>query len=457
MADVTVLGAGGATVTIALSSAENSAAAQAALAAVSKQVEAGNLDQFVFSGTGTIPAPAAFLGGLIIDKAGDAGALVSQYVSAIVAATGKSTIVGPNNNQSTIVAVDGSSLTYLNVGKNANVTFGQGDNFFIGNGGSSAQVQIDKGGTVVQSDAGSNTTINAATGSLSLIYGDGNTKVNVLDGANVVVGVQGASTVPVTVSGGASGDIQYLAIGGRGIINPGGTNVTVFGNVGSGTASVFGGSAAIGGAIVTAPAFTGKLTVVEGQGYFQGGTGGNNLLFTSTITGSATLQGGGDGDLLFSRGAGQVLIAGAGASTLTGFTVDESVGGSTFFAGGGNTTIFGNTGGGNTFGFGVGISLIDGRDESRDVGPLSKNVFFDAAAGGTHLISDFVSGTDELNLSLTGATAADATITFFTADDNSAEFGANAGTKVVLSSGTTLFFFDTNKDGIQDFKASDIV
>ncbi len=454
MANVTVLGAGGATVTIELTSADNAQVAQAALIPISKQVAAGNLDQFTFSGTGTVPAPTNFLGGLIIDKAGDAGAINAQYISAVVTAVGKSTIVGPINNKSAVVAGDGADLTYLNSGSNANVTFGNASNFFIGAAGSSANVQVDKGGTVVQSDKGSNTTISAADGSLSLIYGDGNTHVNLRDGAAAVVAVQGASTVPVTVTGGASGDLQYLAIGGRGLINPGGANVTVFGNVGSGTASVFGSSASIDGNLVTAPAFTGKLTVVEGQGYFQGGTGGGNMLFTSTITGSATLQGGGDGDQLFSRGAGQVLIAGAGAETLTGFTVDELVGGSTFFGGGGNATIFGNTGGGNIFGLGAGISLIDGRDETRDVGPLSANTFFDASAGGTHLVSDFVSGTDTLNLSLTGATAT--SIDFFTAGQSGSPFGADAGTKVTLSSGTTIFFFDTGKDGIQDFKATDI-
>ena len=59
----------------------------------------------------------------------------------------------------------------------------------------------------------------------------------------------------------------------------------------------------------------------------------------------------------------QVLIAGAGAETLSGFSVEASVGGAAYFAGGGDATIFGNAGGGNGFGLGAGVSQIDGRNE----------------------------------------------------------------------------------------------
>lgn len=461
MADVTVLGAGGSTVTIALNSTENAAAAQTALKFVSKQVDNGILDQFTYPGTGTVPAPSNLLGGLIISGTTDqnAGALVSQYVSAVVNSTGKTTIVGTSNSNATVVAGDGSALTYLNLASNAKIFLGAGNHFVQQSTVTAgAQINIDKGATYIDAKiAGTNTTINAFDKSLTLIEAGGNVKVNVQSGSQIVA-VQGNSTVPVTVTG-TSGSLEYLALGGKAIINPGAANVTVFGNVGKGTATVFGTSAVIDGKTVTAEAFTGKLTLVDGQGYFIGGTGGGNRLFTSTVTGSATLQGGGTGDLLFSRGAGQVLIAGAGAETLTGFVVDASVGGSTFFSGGGDATIFGNTGGGNIFGLGAGLSLIDGRDEGAitkaGLGTGKANTFFDAAPGGTHLVSDFVSGLDTFNLSISTGAQSVASLKFFNTGDAGSPFTKGAGTELKLSGGTTILFFDTNvkSTDITGFKA----
>ena len=54
MANVTVLGAGGATVTISLSSADNAAAAQTAVNFVNKLTTSGIVDQQVWSGVGTL-------------------------------------------------------------------------------------------------------------------------------------------------------------------------------------------------------------------------------------------------------------------------------------------------------------------------------------------------------------------------------------------------------------------
>lgn len=441
MANVTVLGTGGSTVTISLTSAENAAVAQTALTFISKQITNGILDQVVYAGTGQIPEPTNLLGGVIIDKAADAGALGSN-ISAIVTGTGKSTVVGTFATNSTVVAADGAELTFLNLSKNANIVLGTGNHFIQQSTvGAGAKIAVDEGSTYIDTKlAGTNTTINAATKSLVLLETGGNVTVNTGTGADAVVALQGSGTVPVTVNA-ASGNLQYLALGGAALINPGNANVTVFGNVGAGRASVFG-----------SPLSTGKLTVVDGQGEFKGGGAGGNLMFTSTVAGSATLIGGGANDLLVSQGANQVLIAGAGASTLTGRFIDESVGGSTFFGSGDRATIFGNTGGGNTFFFSNGITEVDGRDEAKDVGPLSQNTYGVAAAGGTHFVADFVSGTDKLISG--GATV---NIEFFAAGQTGSPFIGAAGTRVTLSGGTTIFFNDTGKDGVQDFKASDII
>jgi hypothetical protein len=453
MADVTVLGAGGATVTLVLSSAQNAAIAQAAVGSVTKLVEAGTLAQQNFTGS-PLGTPPGLLGGVVVESAGNVGGLTSQYVSAMVAAAGNSTIVGPQNFTSTVVATDGANLTYWNQSTAAQIFLGAGDNFLINSGGAIAF--FDKGASVIQTEAGGTTTAVVQDDGLVLVQGAGKTTVAAADGADVVVAVQGDSTVPVTVTGGgAGGNIQYLAIGGKGIINPGAANVTVFGNVGGGTATVFGGTGPVG--TDPAPEFTGKLTVVEGSGFFQGGTGGGNLLFSSTVAGSATLVGGGDGDQLFSMGANQFLLAGAGSSTLTGFNVDATVGGSIFQSGGGNATIFGNTGGGNTFAIGGGLTAIDGRDEAAITAAgatAQANTFYVvAAAGGGAGVGDFVSGLDTFNLTLTTSVTGQtlSSLEFFAAGASGSPFGDEGGTRMTLSGGTIVDFFGTA------VKATDIV
>jgi hypothetical protein len=274
--------------------------------------------------------------------------------------------------------------------------------------------------------------------------------VNGQAGASIVSATEApAGDAAVTVRGGVGGAVQHLALGGGAFINPGAGDATVFGNVGGGTATVFGGS--FGGA--TAEAFTGKLTVVEGRGVFFGGSAGGNLMSTAVEAGAATLVGGGSGDLLISQGAGHVLIAGAGAETLSGFSVEASVGGASFFAGGGNATIFGNSGGGNAFGLGAGVSQVDGRNEAAlataGLGDGAANIFYvTAAAGGGHVVGDFIAGFDRFDLALTTAVTGQVLdgLRFFALDDASPENpfagSGHAGTELTLSGGTKVYFFD---------------
>ena len=52
------------------------------------------------------------------------------------------------------------------------------------------------------------------------------------------------------------------------------------------SATLFGGTRVIGGQTLTAVAFTGRATVLEGKGYFEGGAAGGNVLSTGTSTGA---------------------------------------------------------------------------------------------------------------------------------------------------------------------------
>ena len=483
MATVTVLGTGGSTVTIQMTSAANAAAAQTALWGVSNLAAApglappnpnppnpnppnphphgvGVLQQQDFTGSGAVPVPANLLGGVVVQGAGDVGALTAQYVSVVVAATGNSTIVGPSNFRSVLATTDGSNTTYVNLSQQGEVHFGAGDNFLVQDAGATAF--FDAGNSVMQTASGSVTDATLADKALLLVQGDGKTQIRVEQDADVVVQVQGSSTVPVRVQGGDygnnpaapnAGTIQYLAVGGAAIIEPGNSDVTIFGNVGSGQVSVYGPRGQNPTPIVS---YGGRLTVLDGQGYFQAGGRGGSLLFSSTVEGSATLVGFADGDQLFSMGAGQYLVAGWGAETLSGFSLDASVGGSIFQSWIGHTTIFGNSGGGNAFAMGAGLTLVDGRNEAALGGAVGRgNTYYSVAiAGGGGIgVSDFISGLDTFNMTVTTQATGQQleSMTYYEAGAAGSPFQTGSGTRLILNGGTIFDFFGS------EVKLSDIV
>ena len=450
MPNVTVLGAGGSTVTIVLSSVQNAAAAQTALNFVSTQIANKIVDVQVWSGSGTLPSPTNLLGSGVVTIAGNVGALDAAYFSAQVNAKGNTTLVGATRPNSTVVAGDGSNLTFGNVATTSQVFFGDSNSALINFKGT-ANLAVGTGNYVVLTDTGATTNVtggNALFVTSDIAGKSGTTNINT-GSTNASVIAQGSSTVPVNINA-TSGTLFLQSLGtSAAIINPGAAKVTVFGGTFDTTTKTFN----TNGGKVTLFGGTGSSTVINGQGAFTGGTAGNNLMFTSTVAGSATLTGGGTGDRLFGMGKGDLFIAGAGSSTIS--ARNPGAADNTFIVGNGFTTVFGAGQGGNTYLFsGLGSGLIDGRDETAS-GKAFQNTYaeFGTNGGGFHLIGDFVTGTDKL---LIGANMT-AAVTFFTAGQGSSPFGVVAGTQVKLSSGTTYSFFDTNSDGKQDIFQSDIL
>ncbi len=457
MANVTVLGAGGATVTISLTSDQNAAAANAAGVFINKQVTAGILDQLTFTGSGTLPAPANILGGAVVSTAGNVGALTSEFISVLVNAAGNSTVIGAANAKMTVIGGDSSNLTYGNLSANGNVFLGNGTNV-LANFQGSANVTATGGTQFLLTDSDAITTANIG-GATTILTTDisgksGAATINVDAGSKATVLAAGSSTIPAAVKINAVDGTLFLANYdmGRAIINPGAADVTVVG--GLSTSSTVAG-ADYGGRVILFGG-SGNVVVANGQGQFTGGSG-KNLMFTSTVAGSATLTGGsGSENFLISQGTGQVLIAGAGNATLFGRF--DNTGGNTFVVGNSvQTTVFGGGQGANTFAFsGLGSAEVDGRNEAAP-GSAIQNVYFnqdvdgDATKGGTFFISDFVTGTDQLLLQA-GETAA---VTYFARGAGGSPLGSIGGTQVVVSSGATYNFFESGALG-QDIFQSDV-
>ena len=440
MANVTVLGAGGATVTITLSSDQNAAAAQSAINFVNKLTANGIVDQRTWAGSGTLPAPANLLSGVIVSTAGDVGGTAVQDISIAVNAPGNSTVIGSQNANVTVVSGDGSNFTYGNQSQGGKVFFGDSNSTLVNFAGNT-DLTVGKGNYVLITDQGAITRVQPVADALILTsdFG-GKSGKNIIDvSGKATVFASGNSLSAATINASAGELFLVNQALGSAFVQVGNANVTVVGNA----TNLGGRSTVLGGA--------GKLTVASGQGEFTGGKAGGNLMFTSTVAGSATLIGGGSGDQLFAMGSGNLLIAGAGNETLS--ARNPGAGDNRFVVGNGFTTVFGAGQGGNTYFFsGLGSGLIEGRDEAA-AGPATQNTYQDLnSPGGIHLVGDFLTGVDQL-LIPTGTTAV---VSFFTAGQSGSPFGSAAGTEVKVSTGTTYQFFDTSADGKQDIFSSDI-
>jgi hypothetical protein len=226
------------------------------------------------------------------------------------------------------------------------------------------------------------------------------------------------------------------AWGGRTFIDPGADNVTVF--AGSGTETLFGtGDDTMAGVTVPsggALSNSGSDFVFDGNGYFHGGSGELNMLMTSTLTGAATLAGGGAVDILFSQGAGDSLKGAAGTVVMDaagfsepGFSVAGASGGDVLNAGSSNAFMFGAAWGSNTIVSGSGAATVYGNHgASGKVG----DIYIDGGKAGSLAILDFLPGADVV--ALDGATIVNAT----------PSAGATPGTTVSLSDGTQIVFVD---------------
>jgi hypothetical protein len=436
MADVTVLGAGGATVTISLSSDDNAKAAQAAVNVVNNLNNIGLLDMHEVSGAATTPASTNFLSGLMLTGSGFSDDTGAQYIFIGANAPGSNEVLGGANFRTVVVAGDGSDLTYSNLSSNAQVFYGKNNGAFVNyNGGMT--VRTEDGDYLLASDTGTTSTVNlGAGGSLSILdlgKGLGATTVNAA--GNATINTFGSSpTVPALVNINLNtGNADIAVIDAKAVINPGQANVVILGDS-DGSATLFGGG--------------GSVTVGGVSGSFTGGAAGSNLMFSSTVTGSTTLIGGAapgvaDGDFLIAQGQGQTLQAGAGNSTLVGDGDIGATGGQIFNLGAGQATVFAFEQGGNTFNFnGDGGAQV----VSRNAGTTVANQYFDFGGTGDYSIDNFVSGLDTFSVGEVFS------IGFFTAAENN----GSEVTILNILGGATYFFFDDLNDGVADIQNSDI-
>jgi hypothetical protein len=445
MADVTVLGAGGATVTISLTSADNALAAQAAVNVVNDLNKLGLLDMQEVAGAGTMPAATNFLGGLMLTGNGFRDDTGAQYLFIGQNSPGENEVLGGANFRTVVVAGDNSDLTYANLSQDAQVFYGKNNGSFVNYNGNMT-VRTEDGQYMLASDVGTTNTVNLGAGAelnvIGLGQGQGSTTVNAAGSATVNSFTSSPTVSALTNINLTKGTVEIGLVSAQAIINPGAANVVVLSD-NDGAATLFGG--------------TGSATVYGVRGVLTGGSAGGNVMLTSTVNGSTTLIGGAavgaPGDFLVAQGSGNTLQNGAGdgimvsVPQIAGADIDfAATGGNIFNLGTGQATVF-SAFGGNTFNFaGDGGAQIQTRLNG---GTKNANGFFDFGGTGDYNVDGFVTDLDTFSV------GANFTIDFLAAGSPDGDATQDV-TILSITGGATYFFFDDTPDGIADIKSSDV-
>ncbi len=422
MAYVTISGASGTNIvnTIQYTSAATAALAQAAAANISSLITSSQATQASLN-SGTAPT-GTFIASI--------GSTVDTNVGPVTA-NNISTAVGFTINNLANTIASNSRFSF----GNESVISGIGNLNFSDN---AASTQIFAGG-------GNNTITFSSFSSNGSFTGDGANQigVNTTSGVTSVFGT--AASTDTIYGGSASSNIAYKSTAGSSaFILERNANLTVFGGAG-GSTTVFGGA----NSGLTSPSGAGTLTVVNGQGFFIGGSGGPNIMSTSSI-GGTTLVGGGNGDVLTSNGQGDIISGGSGLSTIN---ASNSVGGDSL-AGvqNGASVIYGSksigdaifltnssiTGALNGTSYtGADIFLHTGASTALyGLNSTVANIIYAGAPSAgmgaeKATINDFISGTDKLVLQ-TSVTGAGVTIAG----------GAGGSTVVTTTNGSTFTFLN---------------
>ena len=275
MANVSLLGSAGNTITLPITSADNAAVAQTALAGINDAISNGTPTEVVQT---SADLPATTQPSIVVLQPTTALPPIeigNGYVAAVLDGPQQQALIsGVAPNETIISGTSGAIVANLAAGTEA--IFGGGNNVFLELGGigfaPSATVWLD--GSAYMDLLVGQTTVFASTGAAVDLVNNG-AGANVVDfeesdpGApdNTIV-MSGTNETAATVNAVGAG-LVALQNGGAAVINANGSDVTIYGAPGpewngEGSVTLFGG--------------TGSDSVSDGTGCFQAGTGGYSQL-----------------------------------------------------------------------------------------------------------------------------------------------------------------------------------
>jgi serralysin len=322
-------------------------------------------------------------------------------------AAGDTVVAGSGGLYYTNITPSGSKIDYITAGDGNNTietsTTGTG-NYAVNTGAGNDIISVN-GNAVVNAGTGNNSI--SVSGGNSLIYSEGNDSIQ----GSTVVGAGGTDTVNVG--------------SGQATVNPGTSNLFIFGT-----------STTTNPLVVLPGTGSDTISVGSGGGYVSAGTGGNSILYGGAGASNAplVLRGGASGDQIFAVSSGKVTAyAGPGNETISGAASDAngfpqpgSTANNTFYAGTGNDTLIAGLGNDTLIG-GTGTALM--------VSSTQGATTFEFQFGNT-VGQDTITGfkaTDTLDLSGFGTTPVNETVS-----GGSTVISLFDGTQITISGVTNL-------------------
>jgi Ca2+-binding RTX toxin-like protein len=348
----------------------------------------------------TIPAGVT---GALVQTESTLSVLPPGYTIDLVTRSGPAVVLGNGASGEAILSDAGTDLTFLAPSGSGTVVAGGGDNRLAVGGSGSWSLYTGGSNDIIAALGAVNATISAGRGDNAILLGSGK-DVILSTGDDSIQGGSGAETVDATgarsdfVQGNAS---HLLFVGGAG-------GATILGGTGSDT-------------------YFGSAGAVHKQ-LIEGGSGGNNFLFAGN--GAATLVGGGNNDQLYAYGGyNQALVAGSGNETLS---AAFSTGNDTLRAGSGKDLLVGGLGS-DTFVGGSGHATV----QAGFGGGVF--AFINHAAGGTELVQGiFDPASIRIDLDGYGHDAVEQALKSQTVQNGSVTIGLTDGTKITFQDVTSL-------------------
>ena len=399
---VTVSGGADKTVTLGFDSNRNFALAKQLATAISAGIADGTI-LTEYDTSGTFPTISAGASGAVVQTESGLVTMPYGYTIDLVTKPGPAVVLSSGAANEMILSDAKTDLTFLASSGSGTVVAGGGDNRVSVAGLGNWSLSTGGGNDIIAALGGVSATIGAGGGHNGILLGNGSNLV-ISSGADTIVAASGVEVVNAT---GAQDDFvqgndsQLLFIGGSG-------GATIQGGSGSDTYL---------GSIRP----TGKQLIV-------GGTAGNNVLFAGD--GAGTLVGGGHNDQLFAYGSHhQLLIAGSANETLSAAL---SLGHDTLRAGSGTDFLIGG-GGADTY--------VGGSGHATVTAGYGKQVFefINHQAGGTELVQGiFNPASIKIDIDGYGTGAVDEALAQQTVKNGAVTIGLRDGTKITYQDVASL-------------------
>ena len=354
---------------------------------------------------GVVSLPAApSLGGVAnrVNSAMNYGVLDAAYRVLVNQGSGQVVAVG-STHDTTVVSGTSGSVLFANQAPASKIFLGGGNNVLSNTNAQAGMTVVADGPLggglggntlLLENRAGGTMSVAAGAGLLIQLFAGGGEAIVAQSGTVVVIGgyFGTGQTGVATISAASAGTNLWVGVAlDRMFITPGAADAFVFeAAFQEQGATLFGGTRVFAGQTISAPAYTGRTTVLGATGYLESGSAGGSIMSSGTSQAATTLVAGGAGDILFLNGVDDTALLGDQPGVIMTAGNITLGGGVKVTAGAGSGQLYGALDGYNDFTFtGAGAYPGAGFHDTSVFGQLPGSTYRDAAtaAGGAGAIT----------------------------------------------------------------------